>query len=490
MIKNSSLRDVKKIEKFVLISISALFFNFNLVAPAEAVVTVSAATSSLIVSWGGGTLATSDCSSNLVLTSVTTQTVTYVSGTSATTMTQTKGSCGTLATDGLTIASANTSNLSTYGSSAGSNSVTASCSGSGSVITGVRVFESTNGFTAGVKLLCGNLPGGGTYTLDSTSVGDTTPTTTSDLKCPAGSVASGLYIKSGSIVDAFGIRCAQVLGVSQTISISSLGTSSKTYPYSQSLSMATSGTVGTGAITYSVANGTALGCTLSNSSSTGTITATKYGTCLITASIASDTNTLTASSSSSTFTFNAANQSALNITTTTGAFGTALNLATSGGSSSGSVSYASVDGSTTCTVSIAQLTASSNGTCLVTATKAGDDNYNSVNSTQTTITFSQTASTSTISMASSNVVFRQTNNLTAVANVAGKVSFKANNVWISGCRNLPVSAGNSYTAICPYRPLLHGYITVTVTLTPTNSGYLNSSASTSRYYVKNRTNTR
>ena len=384
------------LKKLLIFVLSLFSINFIVILPASAAVTVSATTQSLIVSFGGGSGGTSDCASNTIVTSVSSPTVAY-SG--YTTLTQTTGSCGTLASNGLTIASTGSSNLSTFGSSAGTGSVTASCGGvnSTSVITGARVYKTGANFSAGLKLFCGTLPAGGTWTLDSTSVGDTTPATYEDLKCDAGSVMNGLNMSYGSILDKYGLHCAQIQG---------------------------------------------------------------------------------------------ATQSSISISPTSGAFGTSLSLSTSGGSGSGAVTYASVNGTTSCSVSGATITASSSGTCLITATKASDTNYAILNSPQTTVTFSQTASTSTISMASANVVFRQTNNLTAVANVAGKVSFKANNVWISGCRNLPVSAGNSYTAICPYRPLLHGYITVTVTLTPTNAGYLNSSASTSRYYVKNRTNTR
>jgi hypothetical protein len=61
--------------------------------------------------------------------------------------------------------------------------------------------------------------------------------------------------------------------VDQTITLSTLGTSSKAYPYSQVLAMSTTGSSGSGAVTYSVTAGTATGCALSNSSSSATITA-------------------------------------------------------------------------------------------------------------------------------------------------------------------------------------------------------------------------
>lgn len=52
----------------------------------------------------------------------------------------------------------------------------------------------------------------------------------------------------------------------------------------------TTGGSDSGAVTYSVVNGTATGCTLSNSSSTATLTASTSGTCTITATKAATTN--------------------------------------------------------------------------------------------------------------------------------------------------------------------------------------------------------
>ncbi|NDB07431.1 MAG: hypothetical protein EBX97_01830, partial [Actinobacteria bacterium] len=136
----------------------------------------------------------------------------------------------------------------------------------------------------------------------------------------------------------------------QSITLSSLGTSSKTYPYSQALSMSTSGKSGTGAVTYSIAaGGTATGCALSDSTSaTATLSASTSGTCLIAATVATDTNYESATSTSLTFTFSKASQSSLAITTSTIAYGEVLALSTSGGSGSGSLSFAKVSG--TCSV--------------------------------------------------------------------------------------------------------------------------------------------
>jgi uncharacterized repeat protein (TIGR02543 family) len=78
---------------------------------------------------------------------------------------------------------------------------------------------------------------------------------------------------------------------------------SKQSPYTQAVSMSTTGGSGNGARTFSVSAGTATGCSLLNSTETNTITATSPGTCLLSAQKAADSNYLVATSSSLVFTF-------------------------------------------------------------------------------------------------------------------------------------------------------------------------------------------
>jgi hypothetical protein len=194
---------------------------------------------------------------------------------------------------------------------------------------------------------------------------------------------------------------------SQSITFSSLGTSSKSFPYSQELSMSTSGSSGAGGITYAiVAGGSATSCALTNSSASATISATTFGTCLIAATIAQDANYTSATSSSLTFTFSRA---------TVGA---------------------------------------------------------------------------TISLAGGSLIFRQANTVSAVSSVAGKVTFKVNGKVLPGCKNKAVTVGNSFTAICSYRPSTRGYVSVTATLDPTEASYIGTTTTTGRYFVGNRTGTR
>jgi hypothetical protein len=278
----------------------------------------------------------------------------------------------------------------------------------------------------------------------------------------------------------------------QTITLSSLGTSSRTFPYSQTLSMSTSGSVGSGAITYAItAGGSATGCALSNSSNTATITASTSGTCLVSATIAADAYYNAATSSALTFTFSKANQSALSITSTSGSFGTPLTLATNGGSGGGLVSYVYAAGTTTCTLSSGVLTAAATGTCLVTATKATDDNYSAISSSQTTITFAAGSTTATITLADGSLVFRQAKLLTASASVVGKVTFRVNNIILPGCKNKSTTgSAPNIIATCSYRPSTRGSVTITVTLNPTDPSYIGTVKNSDTYFVLNRTGAR
>jgi len=107
------------------------------------------------------------------------------------------------------------------------------------------------------------------------------------------------------------------------------------------------------------------------------------GACVLTATDA--TRTLTPA----THTTNVgATQAALVIRTTKGFAGTPLNLSTSGGSGTGAVTFTLAAGSSAkCVLTGTSLRAAKAGTCVVTATKAGDTAYIVASSTATTVTF-------------------------------------------------------------------------------------------------------
>lgn len=79
-------------------------------------------------------------------------------------------------------------------------------------------------------------------------------------------------------------------------------------------------------------------------------------------------------------------QSALTLTSVSGYEGVPLTLTTSGGSGTGAVTFSAADGTASgCAVTSTTLSATSTGTCLVTATKAGDTTYLPVSSSATTV---------------------------------------------------------------------------------------------------------
>ena len=106
--------------------------------------------------------------------------------------------------------------------------------------------------------------------------------------------------------------------------------------------------------------------------------------------------TASATSSAATLTVGKATQAGLTLSPTTGTFGSPLTLTTSGGTTGTAATYvASVGTATGCTISGSTLTVLTAGTCSVTATMAGGDNYNDVSSAATTVTFGSATQTIT-----------------------------------------------------------------------------------------------
>jgi hypothetical protein len=257
-----------------------------------------------------------------------------------------------------------------------------------------------------------------------------------------------------------------------------IGTSSKAFPYSQAITMTPSGGSSTGAITYAIVGGTATGCALANSSATNTITASTIGTCLIQGTKAEDTNNFVVTSSNVTFTFSRATQSALTITNSAATYGTPLTLATSGGSGSGAITYSVTSGP--CTVSNnTTLNYSAAGTCVLTATKAQDNDYSALTSAARSIVVNQAPVTTTVSSASNlslvviRAVYLQSNPISASSiNVPGRVTFLANGKAIPGCTSLRTTGSNAnFASTCNYRPTSLGTITISATFTPNDSGF-------------------
>jgi hypothetical protein len=225
-----------------------------------------------------------------------------------------------------------------------------------------------------------------------------------------------------------------------------------------------------------------------------TLTVVGGGSATITATFTpTDTTNYTTATTTHTVTVNKINQT---LTFGTTSYAKKYNetqsvLATAPGA--GSITY-SAGSSTACSVNsstgVATVTASS-GTCTITASIATDQNYNLATSNNSvSITVSLAVSTVNLGIAAGDLVYRQAKTLTATANTAGKVTFRANKVVIAGCKNLLANAGTSFVRTCSYRPAVHGYVTLTISFTPTNSEYIASTTSTGLLFVAKRSSTR
>ncbi|NBU37710.1 MAG: hypothetical protein EBS32_05680, partial [Actinobacteria bacterium] len=137
-------------------------------------------------------------------------------------------------------------------------------------------------------------------------------------------------------------------------------------------------------------------------------------------------------------------QSVLTVTSTSATYGQTLSLTTSGGSGTGAVSYAVSSG--TCTISGTTLTPGDAGSsCVITATKAADDNYTAVSSSSTTVTINR-ASQSTLTVTSTSATYGQTLALTATGGSGGGSTtwtVVSGTCTVSGSTLTPGNAGSS-----------------------------------------------
>ena len=183
------------------------------------------------------------------------------------------------------------------------------------------------------------------------------------------------------------------LGTQTTLTVTGLPASAI---YGQaSITAATSGGSGNGAITFSAGSSTA--CQIDPASGAVTINS-GTGICDITATKAADANYNAATSAPISITIAKADQAALTVTNlpASAAYGqTGIVAHADGGTGTGAVTF-SAGGSTACTVDAstgAVAITVAEGTCSITATKATDDNYNVTTSAAVSITVGQASVT-------------------------------------------------------------------------------------------------
>jgi hypothetical protein len=87
--------------------------------------------------------------------------------------------------------------------------------------------------------------------------------------------------------------------------------------------------------------------------------------------------------------------------------------------------------------------------------------------------------------------YRQVVTITANVSVASRVTFRAKNIIISGCKNkLTSGTSPNIVATCNWRPSLRGKVVLTATAVPTTAGISNASATPVSVVVSNRSGTR
>jgi hypothetical protein len=243
----------------------------------------------------------------------------------------------------------------------------------------------------------------------------------------------------------------------------------------------------TGSLSGSFSYGSSNSAVISVSGTTFTVAG--GGSATITATFTpTDSASYNTAITTNTVTVNKAAQSAITITTTAATYGTNLTLASTGGSTGGTYTYTKVSGN--CTLSGAVLTPTATGSCVIQSNLATTSNYLAAISTATTITIASGSVSASLTLAPGNFTFRQAKNITAVATVAGTITFRAAGKVLPGCIKKAVNAGNSFTAICSYRPTNHSLVTISATLNPTDSFYVGTVTNSAQYPVTRRTGTR
>jgi hypothetical protein len=181
-----------------------------------------------------------------------------------------------------------------------------------------------------------------------------------------------------------GFQPINLLSVAQTITFSAQTPATQTFSPAGTFSVNPLATASSG-LTVTYSSLTTGVCNVSGS----TVTIVTAGLCTIAADQAGNTSVAAAPRVTQSITINKANQAALTATSTltTLTVGQTATLGSTGGNGTGAVSFMSNNGNCTVTGSPATtLTAAAAGGCIITATKAGDTNYNAISSAGLAIT--------------------------------------------------------------------------------------------------------
>ena len=214
--------------------------------------------------------------------------------------------------------------------------------------------------------------------------------------------------------------------------------------------------------TPTVTSSTTSVCTVSGV----TVTMVISGTCTLVAAEDGNTNYDAASNVTRTFTINKASQT-ITFTSPGDQTYSATGVAMSFSASSGLTPTVTSGDTSVCTVSGSTLTLVSSGSCALTATQAGNANYEAATSVTRTITVSKASTTlsgfANVSKTFGDVDFTVT---APTASVAGAITYSSSDATVASVSGTTIDVGNAGTA------------TITATLAPTDSGKYNSTTTT------------
>ena len=154
--------------------------------------------------------------------------------------------------------------------------------------------------------------------------------------------------------------------------------------YGTPISLVVSGSSGSGALTYAVADTGTASCSVSGS----LLSFATIGTCRVIATRDADSVFDARSSASTTITIDRANQPVLSTATTSGDLVTGIIVSVTGGAGTGALSTSVTAGTANCTLAGGVVAARANGTCVLSIAKLADANYNAASAT-VTLTFAK-----------------------------------------------------------------------------------------------------
>lgn len=156
-------------------------------------------------------------------------------------------------------------------------------------------------------------------------------------------------------------------------------------------------------------------------------------------------------------------------------------------SSALTVSFASATPAT-CSVTSTTVNLLAQGTCTITASQAGDSAYQSA--VNVSMSFSIGGNLALTFSASTPLIYRTIETLSVNSGgIPGKATFKQGNIRIPGCISISLSAANSYSYTCNWKPSRNSLITIYVTVVPSSSTYSSTTKSLTAQVLR-RTTTR